>query len=63
MTKTRKLKEPIVCCMCGEEINNYMDSHNPEPLFKYPDRCCNVCNEKVVLLRIKEMKFVRDMFE
>ncbi len=63
MTKTRKLKEPIVCCMCGKEINNYMDSHNPEPLFKYPDRCCNVCNEKVVLQRIKEMKFVRDMFE
>ena len=63
MTKTRKLIEPIVCCMCGTNIFNIMDSHNPEPLFKYPDRCCNVCNEKVVLQRIKEMKFVRDMFE
>jgi hypothetical protein len=40
-----------------------MDSHNPEPIYKYPERCCNVCNEKVVLERIKEMKYIKDMFE
>ena len=59
----QKLEEPIIGCMCGSKIFNIMDSHNPEPINKFPERCCNSCNEQVVLERIKQMKFVRDMFE
>ena len=60
---TQKLEEPIICCMCGSKIFNIMDSHNPEPINKFPERCCNSCNEQVVLERIKQLKFVRDIFE
>ena len=51
-----RLVQPLVCCFCRKQINNFMDSHNPEPLEKSPKRCCNVCNEKVVLERLKELR-------
>ena len=54
--KRSKLDKPIICCMCGKKITNYMDSHNPEPLVAPPARCCNVCNEKVVAERLKLLR-------
>ena len=50
--------EPIICCFCGKEIFHYLDSHSPEPLATYPDRCCNACNEIVVQERLKEIRDV-----
>ena len=51
-----RLNEPIICCFCGKEIHNYLDSHRPEPLANYPDRCCNACNEKAIVERLKEIR-------
>ncbi len=50
------MKEELSCCICGELISSYFESHNPYPLGEYPDRCCTGCNEKVVSQRIKELR-------
>ena len=54
---------PQVLIWGGDHDLEEDEDHNPEPIYKYPERCCNVCNEKVVLERIKEMKYIKDMFE
>ena len=51
-----KLTKPINCCVCGKQKNNIMDSHNPEPLAKKPNKICNVCNENAVALRLQEIR-------
>ena len=48
-------KKEIICCLCGKPCENEY-GNNPEPLAKYPARCCDKCNyEKVVPARIKEI--------
>jgi len=45
------------CYFCGEPYKNY--GHNPEPLAKFEQRCCEVCNDtKVIPTRI-ELAFRR----
>ena len=42
------------CCICGGVFNGY--GNNPEPLEKYPARCCDRCNEtKVIPFRILQI--------
>ena len=47
----------LICCLCGEVIEDYMESHNPEPLCEsVNDRCCNLCNDFVVIpARMEQM--------
>lgn len=33
-----------------------MDSHDPEPLAKKPNKICNVCNEVVVAIRLEKIR-------
>jgi len=45
------------CYFCGEPYKNY--GHNPEPLAKFEQRCCEACNDtKVIPTRI-ELAFRR----
>ena len=48
----------LICCLCGEVIEDYMESHNPQPLGEsVDDRCCNLCNlEKVIPSRIMDIQ-------
>ena len=39
------------CILCGEEYEGY--GNNAEPLAE--GRCCDKCNEKVVMKRIEEL--------
>lgn len=50
-----------ICCICGKEFEDY--GNNPEPAFPSDDgagnenRCCDVCNEEVVIpARIEAMR-------
>jgi len=39
------------CCLCGAEITDFRDSHNPFPLeTKETDRCCSKCDQEQVLV-------------
>ena len=43
-----KEEEKIECCLCGKEIEDF--GHNPQPLGeKEDDRCCDECNQKLVI--------------
>ena len=45
--ETRRL-----CSLCGEPFLGM--GHNPEPLKRYQDRCCNDCNQtKVIPARMR----------
>lgn len=46
------------CSLCGTEIKDFRDSHNPYPLAKKTtDRCCSACNNSVVLdARLSEIE-------
>jgi len=50
-------KETGKCCLCGKKYTHY--GNNPYPLIedtdKKPNRCCDKCNEKVILARIKQI--------
>ena len=48
----------LICCLCGEVIEDFMESHNPQPLGEsVDDRCCNLCNlEKVIPSRIMDLQ-------
>jgi hypothetical protein len=47
-------KFPIVCCLCGDKINNVHQRHNCSPVMDA--WCCSNCNKEVVLpRRIKAM--------
>ena len=39
---------PETCCLCKDEYNGY--GNNAEPLTD--GRCCNECNEKVIVWRM-----------
>ena len=54
--KEKKLVNPIMCYLCGKEIYNIMDSHDPEPLASKPNKICNVCNESAVSLRLQTLR-------
>jgi len=54
--KEKKLAEPIMCYLCGKEIHNIMDSHDPEPLANKPNKICNVCNEDAVAVRLQSLR-------
>ena len=54
--KQEKLASPINCCLCAKEINNIMDSHDPEPLSQKPNKICNVCHEYAVAIRLKKLR-------
>jgi len=43
------VKGKLNCCICGKPIKDY--GHNPFPL-KNEGRCCDECNEKVVMFRV-----------
>lgn len=52
--------ENLSCCFCNIKIN-YRESHNPEPLMEYPNRCCSKCNyEKVIPARLNNVKNYRN---
>ena len=39
-------KEKYICCICGKEFEGY--GNNPDPV-KKEGRCCDECNQKVVI--------------
>lgn len=42
------------CCICGGVFTGY--GNNPWPLENYPARCCDKCNEDIVVpFRIKQI--------
>lgn len=48
------MKEEHICCICGEKFLGY--GNNPYPLVKKEGaRCCDACNEKVILARMQEI--------
>jgi len=55
------MEENLFCCICGELISSYLESHNPHPLGEYPDRCCTGCYEKVIMQSIKDSDINVDM--
>ena len=44
--------ENQVCCICGKKFSGY--GNNPYPL-KEDGRCCDECNNKVIIARLKQM--------
>ena len=44
----------LQCCLCDEVMEDFMISHNPQPLSDNPaDRCCAKCNmDKVIPARL-----------
>ena len=44
--------EKFTCCICGKEFNGY--GNNPSPI-KEEGRCCDKCNNLVILERIKNL--------
>lgn len=45
----------IECCFCKKDVGKY--GNNPEPLFKYPAKCCDTCNmTKVIVARIQQLQ-------
>lgn len=50
--------EKFKCCICGSEVEEY--GNNPWPLNKDEDaKCCDMCNELVILARIQEAQHAR----
>ena len=42
------MKEEHICCICGKEFKGY--GNNPYPVNKEEGaRCCDECNDKVVI--------------
>ena len=42
--------EWLICCLCGEVMEDFMESHNPRPFGKSKeDRCCSTCNFQLVI--------------
>lgn len=45
----------IKCCICGKKFEGY--GNNPYPIVKDENaRCCNYCNQYVILARIIKLK-------
>ena len=42
-----------VCCICGEELKDF--GNDPYPISD-EGRCCDKCNDKVIVARIKALK-------
>lgn len=40
-------KKDRVCSICKQPFHGF--GHNPEPILKYEDRCCDGCNRDVVV--------------
>ena len=55
-SRHKKLAKPIYCCLCGKEINNMMDAHDPEPIADSSHVVCNKCNEHAVNLRLTRIR-------
>ena len=51
-----------ICCLCGNELEPWHEGskgygNNPEPLAKWPQRCCDDCNTtKVIPARLKAIQ-------
>lgn len=43
------------CCICGNKFQGY--GHNPEPIITVTDgqRCCDDCNDTVILRRLNDV--------
>ena len=41
------MKEKWKCSICGENSTGF--GHNPEPIKKYEERCCDQCNWDIVV--------------
>lgn len=50
---TLKNASKKICCLCGEEIEGY--GNNPYPLDSPEKKCCDKCNEKVILARMGKL--------
>ena len=52
------MTDPIsnnLCCFCKKDVGKY--GNNPEPLVKYPAKCCDACNmTKVIIARIQQLE-------
>jgi hypothetical protein len=47
--KKRALAETVICCLCEKGFNDPYGGHNPDPLGKEGDRCCDDCNATKVI--------------
>ena len=47
------MKNKKVCCICGKEFEGH--GNNPHPI-KSEGVCCDECNKKVIIQRIKEAR-------
>ena len=51
--KNKKVSQVNKCCFCGKKIIG--KGNNPEPAKPFPNRCCEVCNLKIVIpVRLKK---------
>lgn len=41
------IDESHACCLCGKQYMGW--GNNPEPIKGYPGRCCNECNNDLVI--------------
>ena len=51
------------CNICGKEINEINGDNNPYPVCGQDDfesRCCNVCNDLVIIARVVQSSFDSD---
>ena len=47
----------IKCTICNASIKDF--GHNPDPISK-TGRCCNSCNNLVIMARINQLKEIYD---
>ena len=41
------LSQPHICSICHRQYTGW--GHNPEPILEYPERCCEDCNNDLII--------------
>ena len=56
--------ENMECSLCGAIMRSIHETHNPEPLKPYEERCCGDCNSlKVIPARLELMGYAKQLYE
>jgi len=50
---SKENNESFICCICGATARGY--GNNPHPI-KKEGKCCDFCNQKVIIERLKQYK-------
>lgn len=54
MKQEPKFEETGKCSICGDEYTHW--GNNPEPIKRYWERCCDDCNQLVIMKRIRQLQ-------